>query len=1168
MNFRLFALLLLLASDITMAAPLAPTPMFRNLGVDEGLPSSNVYKLAIDHEGYIWAGTADGLARYDGVGFRVWRHDPADTDTPAGNEIAALLVDRENRLWLGGDGFGLDMLDAARRRFRHFRPDPSNPASLPAADIWALAQDTAGAIWIGTYSAGLVRFDPMSGRFERLRHDPANPSTLVADTVLSLLATRDGALWIGTEQGLDRRDANGSFQHVALTGDASQVTSLTLDADSVIAGTDRGLQRVGADLSSTPLTASSASAPLVAYAAARDVEGGLWFATRNGLHRRLQDGTLRRFGHQSILPGSLMGNGLFDVLADHEGGLWIAVMGRGLAYLPPQWKNFHHFRSVPGDENSLSGNPPTALAQGRDGALWVVNAIGGVDRIDPAEPVVQRLGSAFAATVPPLWSVLEDRVGCVWLGMQRGLRVHNVEGKLLHDFSAMMPIGAVDLLVEAPDGAVWASAHGGGLVRIGADRDLRRFAPGDAGAPRSADVAQLVVDAAGRLWVAHALGLDLCSPECTAVEGVHDGRVQAIAIAGDTFWLARFGALERYRLDGGRAILLERFGAAAEWPAFDVGGLALDRAGGLWATSPRGLFHFDPIARAVRRYDSRDGLLSPEFVPRSLHASPAGHLFAATQRGVVGFDPAALTDGPRPPSPLLIAADVQRGRERALLGAEAVLGWRDLDLRVDFRALSYAAAPRYQLRLDGLDNDWVDAGERGQREFGQLAPGHYRLFARAANANGAWSVPVAPLTITVEAPPWQQPWAYLVYVMVLAGGLTFAARTWRGRVSRRHAYALAQQRQTLAEQASAAKSDFLAHMGHEIRTPMTGVLGMSELLLHSPLDANQRSYAEAIAGSGRHMMRLLDDALDLARIEAGQLVLEDEVFNPAALLHEVAGMVRALAERKAIDLSESVATVPGHVRGDVRRVRQVLLNLAGNAVKFTQYGGVSLRLSCSDDGALIYAVRDSGPGLSVEQRERLFRRFAQTEHGRRTGGSGLGLAISAELIALMGGRIELDSMPGEGSEFRAVLPLAEANAVPELAEPVATDSSCVLDLVLVEDDTTVAAAVRGLLELLGHRVRHAPQALAAIVEFDLARPDAAFLDLDLPGIDGLQLARLIRQREIAPTRLPLIALTARSGADAEAQALAAGFDVFLRKPVTTARLAAVLAPYTASPARC
>lgn len=418
---------------------------------------------------------------------------------------------------------------------------------------------------------------------------------------------------------------------------------------------------------------------------------------------------------------------------------------------------------------------------------------------------------------------------------------------------------------------------------------------------------------------------------------------------------------------------------------------------------------------------------------------------------------------------------------------------------------------------------------------------------------------MSPLAFTVEAPPWRRLSAYGAYAAVLAGLLLLAARAWRARVLRRHSYALAQQRQALAEQASAAKSDFLAHMGHEIRTPMTGVLGMSELLLHTSLDLRQRGYADAIAGSGRHMLRLLDDALDLARIEAGQLVLEDDVFDPAVLLHEIIGLMRALAERKAIELSGSAAAVPARVRGDARRVRQILLNLTGNAVKFTQHGGVALRLSQAEDGAIVYAVRDTGPGLSVEQRERLFQRFAQTEHGRRAGGSGLGLAICAELVALMHGRIEVDSVPGEGSEFRAVLPLAAADVEPVPVAPVEAAPGRALDLLLVEDDITVAAAVRGLLELLGHRVRHAAQALEALAELDLAPVDAAFLDLDLPGLDGLQLARMLRQRESGSRRLPLIALTARSGAEAETQAFAAGFDVFLRKPVTAARLAAALA---------
>jgi CheY-like chemotaxis protein len=259
---------------------------------------------------------------------------------------------------------------------------------------------------------------------------------------------------------------------------------------------------------------------------------------------------------------------------------------------------------------------------------------------------------------------------------------------------------------------------------------------------------------------------------------------------------------------------------------------------------------------------------------------------------------------------------------------------------------------------------------------------------------------------------------------------------------------------------------------------------------------------------------------------------------------------------------------PSTVRGDRRRVQQILLNLGNNAIKFTSHGTVTM--SVHEDGAdLVFSVRDDGPGIAQEQQRRLFQRFAQTTLGHRAGGAGLGLAICRELVQQMGGRIELDSAPGQGSEFRVHLPL------PKIARPAfrgvaetpaeyrVTGSRQTLTLLLVEDDEHSARAIEGLLKMLGHRVRHAPHALAALSELARGGIDLVLCDLDLPDVDGLALLRAWRKREnsgnTAP--IPFVALTARSEAEIETQALAAGMQAFQRKPVTSTLLLALLRPW-------
>ncbi len=411
----------------------------------------------------------------------------------------------------------------------------------------------------------------------------------------------------------------------------------------------------------------------------------------------------------------------------------------------------------------------------------------------------------------------------------------------------------------------------------------------------------------------------------------------------------------------------------------------------------------------------------------------------------------------------------------------------------------------------------------------------------------------------------------MVLVGMMLGVLLAAA--YRRRVRMRAQWQLAQHKRELAEQASQAKTRFLATLGHEVRTPMTGVLGMSELLLQTPLDGRQQGYASAIQSAGKHLLRLVNDALDLARIEAGKLALDDRDFDLRQLIRQVVDLVRPSAEQKQLafecHLDESL---PRALHGDANRVQQILLNLLFNAVKFTERGQVRLRVLPlqAGGGGIRVEVSDTGPGMSEEQRGRLFQRFEQAEGGRTTtrhGGSGLGLAICRELAAAMGGSVGVSSALGQGACFVVELPLrwvsTPAPSTTAVARAVPPVHQAPLQLLLVEDDVTVAQVIVGLLQGRGHHVTHVLHGLAALAEVSARSFDAGLCDLDLPGLDGAALVAQLRARGV---RFPIVAVTARADADAEPQALAAGCNGFLRKPLTGDLLAQALAQVLADDA--
>ena len=1174
-----------------LAAPPAQ-PWFERLQVADGLPSSQVYALRQGKDGFVWIGTRDGLARYDGVDFRVWRHDPGDSSSLASNDVSALLIDSRGRVWCGGEASGLNE-QVSDHAFRHYRHDPDDAHSLGSDDLFSIIEDSEGTIWVGTYMGGLNRL-LADGRFERIGHPQQGTGSLRSSTVISLAADAQGRIWIGTDNGLDVRERDGRIVHIALPelearADRLPIGSLRLQDDgSMLVGTDFGVARVAADLKRVDLIMQT-PARMATMAMLDDRAGGYWFGTTAGLWH-LRGEQTQRFGGDDALPGELASSRVMDVMRDHEGGLWIALFDAGVARLPARWRNFSVWRHRPGETNSLQHTQAEGISVDDGGGVWVSSGRDGIDHIDAGSGDVVHHGQRLKASGSQLRSLLQ--IGDVlWVGHQRGIRRYDLKAGSAIELPVgnaradALPRGFANRLLRAADGQLWASLRGGGVARIDpATQEIDSFTP-SAGTLADADIADLAFDAAGLPWLANAHGLERFDPAANRfvrVPGIADEAVHALAFDGrDSLWLHRFGALEKYRRDGAGVQLQERLDQARGWPAMQVLGLLVAPDASVWVASQRGLWRVDGKTQAVRQFSERDGLPSAEFV-HAFARSADGTVYASTRAGIVAFDPAAIRlDSPAPPLKLT-AVSVRRDNQVLELDPLAAIRLKhdDREFNVQARVLSFlnAGGNSYRFKLEGFDKDWVATAERGERVFSQLPAGEYTLRIRAGNADGVAAAQEVSLAIGVAAAPWLTPIAYVAYAAMALMLIVLGLRTWRARLRQRHAIELAEQKQQAAEHLASAKSAFLANMSHEIRTPMTGMLGMAELLQGTPLDERQRGYAEAISRSGDLLLRLVNDSLDLARIEAGKLALEQRPLDPAGLLGEVAALEEPLARKKGLQLVvETNARLPRRVEGDALRIKQVLFNLVNNAIKFTERGTITLKAAPGtgerEGEGIEFQVADTGPGMSEDIRQRLFGRFEQSAGvTRRFGGSGLGLSICQQLVELMGGGISVQSTLGKGSCIRVFLPLktiAEAAAMP-LPSPVGSPHADAqagrthqgIHVLVVEDDATIAAVICGMLESEGLRVTHAAHGLAALAALGEAGIDVALMDLDLPGIDGLQLARMIREREReGSAHLPIIAITARATGDEEAQTRAAGMDGFLRKPITLAMLQTALRPW-------
>ncbi|MBD8897723.1 hybrid sensor histidine kinase/response regulator [Rhodanobacter sp. DHG33] len=1145
---------------------LLATPQFRHYGQADGIPSGAVYAIAQDHDGILWFGSAEGLVRYDGVNFKVFRHSPDDPDSLPADQTYALYVDRGNRLWMGGVTSGLISYDQRTHRFHEWTHDAKKADSLANDEVWSIAQTPDGALWVATQS-GLDRLRPDFDSFDHIALPVSGSTDGMAVRVL--LADADGRLWIGGNNGLFVREADGNIHAVPMAPgfheDLHKVWHIQGIPGDIRVSTSTGLLVIGKDGVARPLADSRLAALDASITSSvRDAQGRLWMVGTKGILFDDGHGGLQHITSHPLLPGGLPDDRIWQVLRDREGGLWFALDKSGLAYLPPAWGSFARFTHVPDDPDSLSGVSAMSVQTARDGRLLVGGFDGWIDALDVAHGTVEHLSHDLRGDI---LAMAQDAKGRIWV-TESGAVFRLDNGKVTQLDIAKAHVSRPVFMQAPGDGKIYVASWSEGLYAIDPDSLVISPVPTPAGVPDTA-IADQLVSHDGTLWYASGGGLlrlDEGSGRMVSVPGMPQQEVLAVDFDASGFWTATQEHLTHYRYASGVATSDQSIDISHQPFLANLMAIRADPQGNVWIFANPGLWRMDARTHRFTSFAAAQGLSNAEFPGGSTAWLPDGSLLAASNGGVVGFRPGGLPQQVQGKTPQLILSQltVNRGGSIRFLdttpGKTLRLGWRDRDLHVQTRLVSYVdpSANRYRYRLHGFDSSWVDVDNRGEREFAGLRAGSYTLDVMAAGASGTWTQLPSPLHIEVQAPPWQRWWAWLLYVAVLAAVAGWILRAWRRRLAERHRIELIEQRHAMAEQASEAKTRFLATLSHEIRTPMTGVMGMAELLLNTPLDERQRDYARAMQHSGGVLLKLLNDTLDLVRIEAGRMELEQAPYDPRQLVHEVAQLEQGLAWSKGLRFVVEMADdLPALAVGDAVRIKQILLNLVGNALKFTLLGSITLRASC-DAGQLVFSVTDTGPGIPEGSRARLFQRFEQEDSPQRSSGTGLGLSICRELVEMMGGSIELQSQLGHGSTFLVRLPLIEAEHANDGRTPPLPGHRRNLNLLLVEDDPTVATVIVGLLQQQGHTIHHAVNGLLALAELDRGHYDAMLLDLDLPGVDGFQLSRLIRRRE-TDRRLPIVAVTARTSATDETQAREAGMDGFLRKPLTGEQLMAALA---------
>lgn len=1157
--------------------------------------------------GFLWIGTEEGLNKMKGLSdFDVFRHRRTDSTTLSNDHINVLFEDSRGRLWIGTND-GLNLFVREDQTFKKTQID-HEAAHLGGNVIHDMLEDAHGDLWLicGKHMVHL------NGNTLEVKQDFDAGDINAQNVRLNKLLWFQSKVWVGTSIGVFYVH-EGELKESDVSGNLEATALLNFSNDLWVGTSGMGVIRFNPVTKTTKVYRENGPEPItsnyVNHIAIVDKDE-LWISTADGVTvLNLKERTIDLLKHDFEDPFSLSDKIARQVYQDNLGVVWITTPNSGVNYHHDADNLFDYVgqSTSNGTAKDLMDYAVFSILQGRAGQVWM-GSRKGISNLDLSTDRFEHypLPSNWSDQVTSVLSVAQCRANNLWLGTDNGLIKWAVDSK---SYSYVVPeqlrgIEINTVVADSEDNLWLGTAEDGikiyaSISKVLIDVEFKTEESVSESLPEVNNLYELndgVILAAtnhglyqfenGVFKKSDLIGLDENIPQDIAINTIHQDSQKRI-------WLGtqQDGAL---LFDRGLK-LVEHYDLSDGMVSNDIRAIVEDEKGDFWFTTDEGLsrLHVEGERSHIRNYDISDGLQGNQFLINSGIRADDNRILLGGLSGLTVFEPQDVVDHEVVQTPiftglLVNGVEMKVGDKGSPLTKDLslleklVLDCEQNNFTLAFNALDYVRPNHveYRYKLDGYDKDWIVKKGIGTASYQNIPVGHtYDFVFQSKGRFSDWSE-AKHLSIYVKPHFYQTVWfkglAGLGTLSLIAFMFWFSER--RSIKKRQVLENLVKERSSelrqeieerkkaedrlrtalvQAEDANAVKNRFLANMSHEIRTPLNGILGLTQLSMDGELNTEQKDIMSTISSSANSLKYIVEDILDIAKIESGSMEMEIEPFNIKELVREIVASFRTAAEDKKLTIKHWILpTVPEYLEGDEHHLRQVLVNLVSNAIKFTHSGGVTLFVECLGEGEeleLWITVSDTGIGIPEAHQEKIFESFTQvdTANTRKYGGTGLGLSICKELVSKMGGEIWVESKENEGSIFKFYVKLLEfENELPEELdgnEGVLTGVTG--HILLVEDNLTNQKVASKMLQNKGMRVTCAENGEVAVALLQTEDFDLILMDLQMPVMDGYEATRIIRSLKDKKSDIPIVALTAAAMNGEREKCLAVGMNDYLSKPV-------------------